>query len=144
MLNRAGLQSHYQNWPGGKRDTDWISNIVPLKYAALYKVIMNCGTLLGGYYIFTREWGQRGMWVSVWVYVCSVAASIYFNVCVNVSMHSELMLSRKRHWFASDLVKRALSVSAKHHTCPQPRPSMPRKRRHTNRVFMSPWPLFLC
>lgn len=63
-----GVRNHIiKNWPGGKRDTDWISNIVSLKYAGLYKVIMNCSALLGGYYIFTRRQREAAGLGRVWI-----------------------------------------------------------------------------
>lgn len=40
--------------------------------------------------------------MSVWVYVCSVVACIYFGSRV---LRSGLTLDRESHWFASDLVK---------------------------------------
>lgn len=81
-----GLQSHYQNRPGGKRDTDWISNIVLFKYAGLYKVIMNCSTLLEGFYIFTRRQpeavGSEKHESECLGECLSIVPCIYFHVCV--------------------------------------------------------------
>lgn len=105
--NKCWTQSYYQNWPGGKRDTDWVSNIVPLKYAELYKVIMNCSTLLRRLLCFHKE--MRGGGVTE---ACAQFLSVvpYFPVCVQ---HSVLMLDRKHQWFPSEPLKeRCLCLAA--------------------------------
>lgn len=58
------------------------------------------------------------------------------NVCASVCtyillsawvLHSEMMLGREWGWFPSDLEKGAQSVSASHHPCLKPPPSLPGK-----------------
>lgn len=127
-----GLHSYYQNWPGRKRATDWISNIVPLKYAGLYKVMMNCGTLLKGLLYFhmetTRGGGVREARVRLF------CGPIYF-LCVCV-LHSELMLGRECHWFASNRTA-IMPVHNHDHHCQE-------RETHADPVFcVSPWLLFL-
>lgn len=54
-------------------------------------------------------------------------------------LHSEMMLDREWGWFPSDLEKGAQSVSASHHACLKPPPSLPGKTESSSlHIYMSP------
>lgn len=138
--NKCWTQSYYQNWPGGKRDTDWVSNIVPLKYAELYKVIMNCSTLLRRLLYFHKEMTRGGGVTEACVRFLSVV--LYFPVCVQ---HSVLILDREHQWFSSEPLKRS-AVSVWQPSCPFITTTITARKgkTHADAVFcVSPWLLCL-